>query len=226
MKLALQLVGGGDHFVGALRRACLDDRRVPVAGDRDVRRRGDDGADGRGRAQQPFDAGHDGLEAGVRRGFARGVDDGHEAVAAQALEVAFDELARLDRVRAAHFPAGPREGRLDLGREEAERKRDRKPGAEDGAEVRGGPAAEASERAERGGVGWRGGPRRLRGRWGERTHDPASADGWSAERNATARPSRREAGPAPAGTQSHWLMPVVPASTFTPSQLFDCAPGR
>ena len=67
-----------------------------------------------------------------------------------AMVLLWNDLACGDRLRAGRLPAGARQRVLDLRGEEAEADRDDRPGDRDGAEVRGGPAAEAADRAEAG----------------------------------------------------------------------------
>src|SRR5262249_15889578 len=103
------------------------------------------------------------------------VDNGHEPVAAKALEVAFDELARLSGLRAARFPAGPGQRRLDFRSEDAEHDSDHEPRGEHRTEVRRGPAAHAADRTNPGPdrvLEWRGGCLTHGGR--DRAHGRAS----------------------------------------------------
>ena len=93
---------------------------------------------------------------GVVEGAGLGVHDDLQRGAGEAAELALDDVADGDGLRARGLPAGTGQGVLDLRGEGAQPETRDPPEDEDGAQVAGGPDPEAAERAERG-------PRRLRG---------------------------------------------------------------
>lgn len=142
-------MSAGHHLVGPLNSAALHDRGVSVGRDRDIPPGSDDGADRRVGAQRAFDPRDDCLEGCIGDCLSRRIEDRRQAVAAEAAEVAFRELARLSRLRAARFPPGAGERGLDFRREQTEHDGHHQPGTHDKAEVRRRPAAEPAERTER-----------------------------------------------------------------------------
>ena len=67
--------------------------------------------------------------------FRRRVEDGHQAVARQSLEVLVDQLPGLDGLGAGGCPPGARQRRLDARSEEPEHDRDQQPRRQDDPEV-------------------------------------------------------------------------------------------
>jgi hypothetical protein len=76
------------------------------------------------------------------------MDDDHQAVAAEPLEVLVDQIAGLDRLRAGGLPAGTGQRMLDLRREHAEADGEHDPADEDRAEVGGGAVTEPPDGPE------------------------------------------------------------------------------
>ena len=179
---ALEPVGGADHRVRVAGGAGLDDRGVAIGRDRGARSGRDDGADGGVGLQRPFDGGDRRAKGGVGDGLRRRVDDGHEAIAGEALKVVVDQVARLHRLRTGRLPTGAGEGCLDPRREESESHGNDGPREEDGAKMGRCVAAQPSERAHR---------RHLTG---------AARSGYTTERRPQARLRIREAGQAPTTT--------------------------
>ena len=147
-QLALQPVRRDDHRVGIARGAGLHDRGVPVTGDRHARGGRDHGADRTVGAQRPLDVRDSGLERRVADGLGRRVEDRHQPVARQALEVLVDQLPRLDRLRAGGLPPGARESGLDARGEEPEHDRDQQPRDQNDPEVGRGVAAKTADRPD------------------------------------------------------------------------------
>ena len=146
-QLVLEVVRRADHLVGVLGGPGLHDGGVTVVGDRHSRARRHDGGHGVARAQDALDLGHRGPELRVAGGRVLRVDDHHQPVGAEAMEVAIHELARLDGLRSGGLPAGARQRVLDPGREHPQADRHHDPGGRHRGEMLRRPAAESPDRA-------------------------------------------------------------------------------
>ena len=124
---ALQVVGGGDHRGRVAVRTRRDERGVPVGRDASSR------AWGRPRSRCGCRSGGSSWtravtarKAGRVRRERRRVQHDERRGAREAVEVALDQRARLDGLRAVRLPAGAGERRLDARREDRERERRRR----------------------------------------------------------------------------------------------------
>ena len=132
----LEVVGGADHLVAVGGGAAHHDRGVPVGADGralgGLGDRGDPRRRPRARRRRRATVRRNAGESTVWLGA---VDDDHQAGAVEAAELALDEVADLDRLRAVGLPAGAGERVLDPRGEDPEADGEDRPGDEDDAGV-------------------------------------------------------------------------------------------
>jgi len=124
------------------RRARLDHGSVAIGRDRHARPRRHNRRHGRIALQRDFHPSQRSPESWSGDGLAWRVNHDHQPVAAEPVEVLLDQLPRLNRLGVGRLPTRSRQRLLRARREDAETHGDNDPSRHDGAEVRGGPAAE------------------------------------------------------------------------------------